>query len=263
VALALLIGFWLVALFFSYSRGAWIAGLAGMLSFLSIRYRFFPALTLFFTVLICAAFIYFSGSNRYLDYRPDFDRTIYHRDFREHLKATYRLTDLSTAERFYRWIAAYRMTDGHYLFGYGPNSFYPEYKAYTVTAFRTYVSDNPERSTVHNYFLLLLIEQGLPGLFIFIFLLITAFRKAGELYHRPGSAFRTIVAGAIAAILGMIIVLNLLSDLIETDKIGSIFFIALGMLAVLDYLFPENKPEETHDRTGNLPDPPALPGISA
>jgi len=36
-------------------------------------------------------------------------------------------------------------------------------------------------------------------------------------------------------ILSMIITLNLLSDLIETDKIGSLFFIILGLLIHLEY----------------------------
>jgi O-antigen ligase len=32
----------------------------------------------------------------------------------------------------------------------------------------------------------------------------------------------------------MIIVLNFLSDLIETDKVGSLFFLCLSMLVVVD-----------------------------
>jgi hypothetical protein len=38
------------------------------------------------------------------------------------------------------------------------------------------------------------------------------------------------IAGCISAIIAMVIVLNMLSDLIETDKIGSIFFICTGIL---------------------------------
>ncbi|WP_252407921.1 O-antigen ligase family protein, partial [Escherichia coli] len=58
------------------------------------------------------------------------------------------------------------------LTGFGTNSFYPTYKGYTLPAYKTWVSNNPDHSTVHNYFLLTAIEQGLPGLCIFLVLII-------------------------------------------------------------------------------------------
>ena len=43
--------------------------------------------------------------------------------------------------------------------GSGPGTFYPVYQHYTDNAFRTYVSDNPEQSTCHNYYLQTFAEQ--------------------------------------------------------------------------------------------------------
>jgi O-antigen ligase len=124
------------------------------------------------------------------------------------------------------------MTEGHYLHGYGPNSFYYEYKTHTVTAFRTYVSVNTEQSTVHNYFLLLLIEQGVPGLLIFLALLCILFYYAYQWFHRSENLTDKVIASTIAAILGMIVSVNMLSDLVETDKIGGLFFICAGILGI-------------------------------
>lgn len=227
---ALIIVMFLGALFFSYSRGAWMALFAGILTVLAIRKSILHWLAGGSLLLFAVAILYLSSGNRYLNYRPDFERTIYHQQFKDHLRATYRLTDLSTAERFHRWIGGIRMTEDHLLHGYGPNGFYYAYKPYTVSAFQTYVSVNEERSTVHNYFLLLLIEQGIPGLIIFCLLLVVLFYYAHRWYHTASDKKERIYAATVAAILGMIVSLNLLSDLVETDKIGGLFFLCMGIL---------------------------------
>jgi O-antigen ligase len=233
--------FWLAALFLSYSRGAWMALIVGGVTVLAIRYKILHWLAGLFFILLATAILYLGSGNRYLNYRPDFERTIYHQEFMDHLQATYRLTDLSTAERFHRWIGGIRMTEGHLLHGYGPNSFFYEYKPYTVTAFQTYVSINEEKSTVHNYFLLLLIEQGIPGLLIFCLLLVTLFYYVQLWYHNASDRTEQIFAATIASILGMIVSLNMLSDLVETDKIGGLFFICVGILCVRKQLFKQSK----------------------
>lgn len=221
---------WTGALFFSYSRGAWMSALTGLITVLALRFKVLHWLGVLSVTLFIVLFTFFASGNRYLDYRPNFEQTIYHQQFSEHLEATYNLTDLSTAERFYRWIGGVRMTQDHQLHGYGPNSFYYSYKPYTVTAFRTYVSDNKEQSTVHNYFLLLWVEQGLPGVFIFLLLLLGLFYMAYQWYHGTEDKTEKVIAATIISILSMIVMLNMLSDLIETDKIGGLFFICTGVL---------------------------------
>jgi O-antigen ligase len=159
---------------------------------------------------------------------------VFHEDFREHLAATYRLKDISTVERFNRWIAGINMVAERPVTGFGPNSFYPEYKPYMIPAFKTWVSDNPERSGVHNYFLLLAIEQGLPGMFFFMLLTGFMLYYSQRIFHRGTTKLHRYVAICVGVITVMIVTLNLLSDLIETDKIGSLFFISLGILVCLD-----------------------------
>jgi O-antigen ligase len=122
------------------------------------------------------------------------------------------------------------MVRENWLTGSGPNSFYPLYKRYTVNAYTTYVSSNPEKSTVHNYFLLLLVEQGLPGMLLFVALYITMLLTAQRMYQRSEDVFIRGLMLLIGALLAMIGVLIFLSDLIETDKIGSVFYICAGLL---------------------------------
>lgn len=221
---------WIPALVFSYSRGAWVAAGVGILTVMAIRWRALTAAAFVSTAVLGFLLWFFLQGNRYLDYRPDFERTIYHQAFNEHLEATYRLRDLSTVERFHRWIAGVRMAGDAPFFGHGPNRFYPAYRPYTVQAFRTYVSDNPEKSTVHNYLLLLAVEQGFPGLCIFLLLLARMFWLVSRYYHDAYTKTERSTWLAVGAVLGMILLLNMLSDLVETDKVGSLFFICAGLL---------------------------------
>lgn len=232
ILLALIVA--LAALFFSYARGAWLAAVAGLVAYGLLRRKWLFAAFLFSILLVAGAFTWFKSKDRYLQYAHHYQTTIFHKDFSEHLVSTYRLRDLSTAERFYRWVAGVRMIKDNWLTGYGPNTFYENYKPYAVPVFKTWVSDNPERSTVHNYFLLLAIEQGLPGLLFFLLLLGALFWYAQQLYHRVEDRFWKSVAAVAAIMLSMLLVLNFLSDLVETDKAGSLFYACLALLVITD-----------------------------
>lgn len=224
----------LTALFFSYSRGAWLALVTGLITYLIIRKKLL-LFSFISAVVIVAVFLFWAQrSSRYVQYAPDFQTTIFHSDFREHLIATYKLKDVSTEERFYRWIAGLRMIKDERLTGYGPNTFYDNYKPYALPAFKTWVSDNKERSTVHNYFLLVTIEQGIPGLIFFLLLIGTMLYYVQKLYHKETDLFYKTIASTVGVILSMLLVVNFLSDLIETDKIGSIFFLCFSLLIVCD-----------------------------
>lgn len=224
------IGIAAAGLLFSYSRGAWIAATVGYMTVMATRKKILHWVTAAGVVGLIGAAAYFLQDDRYLEFSPDYERTIWHGDLGQHMQATYKMTDISSMERFYRWIAAVRMLDRHTLHGYGPNTFYHEYRPYTVNAFRTYVSDNPEHSTVHNYFLLLLVEQGIPGLALFCLMLAVLTRRAYQWYHAAHDAAERAVPAVILAVLGMVVTLDMLSDLIETDKVGSLFFLCAGLL---------------------------------
>jgi O-antigen ligase len=224
----------LIALFLSYARGAWLALTTGMLAYWLIKQRLLLAAYISTIVIVLASLFWIKTDDHYLQYAHDYRSTIFHENFGEHLEATYQFKDLSTAERFYRWIAGVRMIKDNALTGYGPNTFYDNYKPYAVAVFKTWVSDNQEHSTVHNYFLLLTIEQGIPGLIFFLLLTGTMLYYTELLYHRAKDIFYKTIAATTGVIVIMILTVNFLSDLIETDKVGSLFFLCLSMLIITD-----------------------------
>ncbi len=232
IALVILLS--MTALFFSYARGAWLALLVAGFAFVLIKKRKLVSAYILFILLAVAAVFWLRNDNNYLRFAHNYQQTVFHKDFGEHLVATYKLKDVSTAERFYRWIAGVRMISDQPLTGFGPNTFYENYKPYGVPAFKTWVSDNPEHSTVHNYFLLTGIEQGYPGLLFFLLLLGAMLWYAQHLWHRVRDAFYKTTAMVTGVVLVMIITVNCLSDLIETDKVGSLFFLCLTVLVAVD-----------------------------
>ncbi|HEY1869415.1 MAG TPA: O-antigen ligase family protein [Chitinophagaceae bacterium] len=222
------------AVFFSYARGAWMALLIGLISYWLIkRQKLLFAFVVSF-ILILASVFWLSRNDRYLHYQNDYRTTIFHTNFEEHLVATYELKDVSTAERFYRWIAGVRMIKYNWLTGYGPNTFYNNYKPNASPAFKTWVSDNKDHSTVHNYFLLITIEQGIPGLLFFLLLTAAMLYYSEGLYKKIADKFYKTVALTCGVMLMMILTVNFLSDLIETDKVGSLFFLCLATLIAID-----------------------------
>lgn len=220
-----------VGLLVTYTRASLLSVPIALLYYYVIRYRLTRLVLLGTVVGALAAVLYFVHENNYMLYAPDFEKTVFNgENFSKHLEATYKLEDMSGMERVYRWVAAARMIDDKPLTGSGPSTFYPEYKRYTVWSFHTYVSDNPEHSTTHNYFLLLLAEQGIPGFVLFALLLAVALLLCEQLYHRSTRPENRYIVLAASLSLIIIIFHLFLNELIEVDKIGSFFFIALAIL---------------------------------
>lgn len=224
----------MLALLFAYSRGAWLALLAGLVALWLIRKKKIQVMVLLSVMAVLFSAAWLVSDQRYMRFAPDHDHTVFHTDFSEHLTATIELKDVSNAERFYRWIAGFRMLAEKPVTGFGPNTFYLHYRPYTINRFETWVSNNPEHSTVHNYFILVALEQGLIGLIIFLCLYFGMLLRVQQLYHRFQDPFYKQVALATGMVLVMIGVINSLSDMIETDKIGGLFWLALGIIIVLD-----------------------------
>ncbi len=226
--------FYLVAIYFSYSRGAWGAVLFGAGMILAVRMRLAKYVVPVFYTLILVFVLYMAHDNRYLQYRPRFEKTIMHEDLTDHLMATIQGTDISSAERYYRWIATIRMSQDYPIFGVGPNMFYDNYPAYSVSEFKTWVSRNLERSTTHNYFLFMLAEQGFVGMMLYAILIFVLFWRAQKIYSECNTRQDKQIVLAVIGMLGAVFINNFFSELLETDKVGSLFYIGVAVLVIFD-----------------------------
>jgi O-antigen ligase len=225
----------LLAVYLSYARGAWLAVILGIGAWWLVTKRKLFVAYILSMVFVFASLVWLVNNNNYLRFSHDYKTTIFHENFSEHLVATYQFKDVSTAERFYRWIAGVRMVKDNWQTGFGPNTFPDQYKYYTVPAFKTWVSANEDRSTVHNYFLTVTIEQGIPGLILLLLMVGYAFYTTEKIYHRSSDPLLRTGARTAAMLLTILCVVNFLSDLVETDKIGSVFYMTLAAIIVLQY----------------------------
>jgi O-antigen ligase len=223
-----------VAIQLSYTRAAYLAVFIAIGAHFIIRWRLVRYVLVVAVITAVGLVAYLAQGNRYLDYAPNYETTITHYDFNKLIAATSKMEDISTMERVYRWVAGFQMTEARPVFGFGPGNFYTFYRSYTVTSFQTYVSDNPEGSGIHSYYLMTLVEQGLPGLIIFLLLCGYALLRGEAIYHRAANEKDRHIT--MMALLSFIVILALLiiNDLVETDKIGSFFFMNLALLVNLD-----------------------------
>lgn len=221
---------YVVAIYLSYTRACYLALGVAVAMFVLMRWNLVKPVAIAALVVAGVALSTLAYDNNYLKLAPDYNKTIHHKNFSDHIVATYNLEDVSSMERVYRWVSAFYMTSDRPVTGFGPGNFYPYYKKYTVNDFETYTSDNEERSTVHNYFLLTMVEQGVPGLIIFLVFSMSLFFAAQKAYKRAKDPKTKAVIMTTILSLTIVYVNLMLSDLVEVDKTGSLYYLAIGIL---------------------------------
>ena len=226
--------FFVFAIYFSFTRTAMLALLAMIPFYFVLKWKLTRWLLLGVTAVTLLGMNFIMHDNHFMQYAPEFEATIYHDDFGSHVSSTFAGKDVSSMERVYRWVAALRMVEARPWLGVGPGNFFDYYKPYAVSAFETYISENEEHSTVHNYFLLMIVEQGGIGLFIFVLMTFAIFIYGQRIYtHIQGEKNKMAVLCLMLLMLSVFVNL-LLSDMLETDKVGPFFFMGLALLVNLD-----------------------------
>lgn len=235
--------FFIMSIFLSYTRAAMIALVVGFISVYIIKWKLIkPALVI---AAIASIFVIHSllQDNEFILHAPDYNKTISHQKFDDLIDATAKGEDISTMERAYRWVAGYYMIQDKPIAGFGPGTFYSNYKSYAISLFKTYVSGNPERSTIHNYYFLVLVEQGIVGFLIFIGIILYALIRGQSLYHQLVGFEKQLLLAAMVCFI-MILTINLINDLIESLKVGAFFFLSLSLIVASDlkYYYYNRKP---------------------
>lgn len=233
----------MVGTYFSYTRAAQLSLVIALGAFFIFRFKLGKVAVSLSLILAIVGTAHMATKNKYLDYAPNFEKTIAHTKFDNLLEATYKMEDISTMERVYRWVAAKQMVEESPLLGFGPGSFYFHYKKYVLSSFETYVSDNPEKSGIHNYYLMTLVEQGIFGLLIFLALIISIILYGERVYHNLTNTKQKnyVMAATISTV--VICALLIINDLIEVDKIGPFFFLNASLIVLFDLLNNKERSE--------------------
>jgi len=78
--------------------------------------------------------------------------------------------------------------------------------------------------------LMMLTDQGLPGLLIFLFLTVVILIKGEHIYYNCPSPTRRHIIMATLLSLVIIDAFLIINDLLETDKVGAFFLINIAIL---------------------------------
>ena len=198
-------------------------------------------------IIIALAVTLLVYNNNFLSFRPN-KSTSTQTTLMDAITGTFTGKDMSSMERFYRWIAGMRMSRDRPLVGVGPNNFYEHYKPYAIQMFSTWVSRNPEKSTTHNYFLLMLVEQGWPAMILYGLLLMVVFKRAQKIYHRTDDPYYKKVTMGLVMMFAAGFVNNFFSELLETHKVGALFYLSVALLMILDHITLEEAKKKGKDQ---------------
>jgi hypothetical protein len=220
----------LIAIYFSYTRSCYLALIGALIYIYFIKFKKTSYTFLFIIVITILSIRWISIDYQFLKLQPDFTKTIMHQDFKDHLLATFRGKDASSMERLNMWIGGVRMHQDYIWTGVGPNNFPSNYKPYTLYHFHTWVSDNPLKLSCHNYFLLMLTEQGIIGFFIFTISIFTILYQIDQLYFKAKNKMIQNLTLTLGASFIILLINLLFSDLIETAKNGFFFFFISAIL---------------------------------
>jgi len=222
----LLLVFFIICTYLTFARAAILAVAFAFVIVFAIRKKLVNWLMALFFITCISIVSYLVINDNYKHFKPNYEQTYSRHSFDDLLKATFMGGDMSSMERFYRWIASARMSTEKPLTGVGPNNFYDFYKPHAVQMFRTYVSRNEEKSTTHNYFIFMLVEQGWPAMILYGILIWALFFQAQKVYHKTKNTLYKRMALVGAMVIAAFFINNLFSELLQTYKIGAIFYLA-------------------------------------
>jgi O-antigen ligase len=135
-------------------------------------------------------------------------------------------------ERVHRGVAGAHMLKERPLFGFGPATFYSNYKDYTIGIFETYVSHNPDHSGIHSYYLMTAVEQGLIGFVILLIMIVVLLVTGQNVYSNcKDEGTKAIIASCMISMV-IILVINLINDTLEVDKVGPYFFTSMAVIGI-------------------------------
>lgn len=210
----------LVALYFSYTRAAWLSVVVAFIVFLVLRFKV-KFVYLFAGTLIVSLLITLSWTTlSHILAKNDAEHTT--EDFRERLESVSNIsTDASNLERINRWSCAIDMFQERPFIGFGPNTYAFEYARFQKPENLTIISTNfSDGGNAHSEYLGALSEIGIIGLLIFLGIIVCLFYLGVRLYQNlahTDQELRTLVLGMILA-LSTYFFHGFLNNYLDTDK---------------------------------------------
>jgi putative inorganic carbon (HCO3(-)) transporter len=224
----------ITALFFSYSRAAWLSLLiAGLFFiFMLLKHKLIVSSIIIVLSIISAVFFWETIYETAIESKAISNRE----DLTEHLQSVTNInSDVSNAERINRWKSALRMFYDKPLTGFGPGTYQFYYGNYQLRSDMTRISTfQGNRGHAHSEYLNRLSETGWPGFLLFISIPLSVFIVA----QRVDKTVKDTATKNIArmSVLGLVTfyIHAFFNGFIETDKMAMPVYAAIAAIVVVD-----------------------------
>jgi O-antigen ligase len=225
------------ALYFSYTRAAWLSIIIALivLAFIKLRIKFSWILT---ATAIAGLVVFFSWTSiqQALE-KNDAEHTT--EEFGERLESVSNVTtDASNLERLNRWSCAWEMFNERPVFGFGPGTYAFEYARFQEPENLTIISTNfGDGGNAHSEYLGPLAEMGVFGLISVLAIVAAIFYLGITLYNsfdRKDHEMRVLVLGMVLALVTYFFH-GILNNYLDTDKAAMPIWAIAAIFVTLDY----------------------------
>ena len=226
----------LTALYFSYTRGAWLSVVFALAVWFAIQYKIKFKYLLAVTA-VAGAVLFLSWDD--LQMRLAKNRAEHTtEDFSERLQSASNITsDASNLERLNRWDAAWRMFQERPIFGFGPATYAFEYAPYQDPDKLTIISTNfGDGGNAHSEYLGPLAETGLVGFLTVLLFVGILFYSGITLYIRMKKGDQELRVLLLFGILAASTYFfhGLLNNYLDTDKAAVPIYGVCAMIIAIE-----------------------------
>lgn len=206
-----------LAIIFSYTRGAWLSLIAGFGVFVILKFKIQLKtflFGLFFAVLFAILILpnVFNSASKNKTQSSD--------DLGKHVKSISNVSsDASNLERLNRWQCAFAMFYDKPLFGFGPGTYQFQYAPFQRAKDRTIISTNfGDGGNAHSEYFGPLAESGIIGTITFLFIIVSVSVVAIRLYYKLDKGVDKSIILALYVGLVTYWVHGFINNFLDTDK---------------------------------------------
>lgn len=226
------------AFVFSYSRAAWlslpVAALVVLFVFLKISWK------LILPVIMTLVLIIFISWPAII-MRLNENKQASSGEIENHIRSMTNIrSDVSNLERVNRWKSAVRMFKEKPLLGWGPATYQFQYAPFQISGEKTIISTNyGEGGNAHSEYLGTLVDSGIPGVLLYILLLIISIRRGIIIWSTHKDKQIRYLALALIAGLVTYVIHGGLNNFLDTDKISALFWGTIAAIVAIDITMKE------------------------
>ncbi len=230
----------LLALFLSYSRAAWISVIFAFGIYMVIKLKINYKIVLAFGAIFLGVFLYLQSQ---IIIQLQTNKQESSGEFVEHVQSMTNVSsDDSNLERLNRWQSAFRMFEERPFLGWGPGTYQVFYAPFQRSYEKTLIStDFGDRGNTHSEYIGPLAESGVLGLLSVLMLIGTVIWTAlTALQKIPKGKNRILL---LCAFLGLLTYFahGILNNFLDTDKLSVPFWGFIGIVVAIDLYHSSNE----------------------